>query len=142
MEATKAGFSHCLFMDDDASFHMENIARTYMFLAFSKDRRNAVAGAMINNTHKWAMWENGAWFDGSCHPLYCGTDLRDRGQVDLLVRLCYVVFLGTIGGLMFVESLNAIRNSRRDPSQLPNTSPSPPNSISGSRKTPPRYSSL
>lgn len=81
IEAEKAGFSHCLFMDDDASFHMENIARTYMFLALSRDPRNAVSGAMINNTHKWAMWENGAWFDGSCHPLDCGTDLRDRRDV-------------------------------------------------------------
>ncbi|MEJ6393755.1 sulfite exporter TauE/SafE family protein [Gymnodinialimonas sp. 2305UL16-5] len=34
------------------------------------------------------------------------------GQVDLLVRLCYVVFLGIIGALMFVESLNAIRKAR------------------------------
>lgn len=81
LEAEKAGFSHCLFMDDDASFHMENIARAYMFLALARDRRNAVAGAMINNTHKWAMWENGAWFDGSCHPMFCGTDLRNRDAV-------------------------------------------------------------
>ncbi len=34
------------------------------------------------------------------------------GQVDLLVKLCYVVFLGIIGGLMFFESLNAIRKAR------------------------------
>ncbi|MEQ8367808.1 MAG: sulfite exporter TauE/SafE family protein [Roseicyclus sp.] len=34
------------------------------------------------------------------------------GQVDLLVRLCYVVFLGVIGALMFVESLRAIRRAR------------------------------
>ncbi|MFN3143810.1 MAG: sulfite exporter TauE/SafE family protein [Paracoccaceae bacterium] len=40
------------------------------------------------------------------------TALREIGQVDLLVRLCYVVFLGVIGGLMFFESLNAIRRSR------------------------------
>ncbi|MWD26755.1 TSUP family transporter [Aquicoccus sp. SCR17] len=39
--------------------------------------------------------------------------LRSLGQVDLLVRLCYVVFLGVIGGLMFVESVRAIRRSRR-----------------------------
>lgn len=37
--------------------------------------------------------------------------LRAIGQVDLLVRLCYVVFLGIIGALMFVESLNAIRKT-------------------------------
>ncbi|MEO1677724.1 MAG: sulfite exporter TauE/SafE family protein [Pseudomonadota bacterium] len=38
--------------------------------------------------------------------------LKSLGQVDLLVRLCYVVFLGVIGGLMFIESLNALRRSR------------------------------
>ena len=37
--------------------------------------------------------------------------LRSLGQVDLLVRLCYVVFLGIIGSLMFVESLRAIRRA-------------------------------
>ncbi|MDJ0822551.1 MAG: sulfite exporter TauE/SafE family protein [Paracoccaceae bacterium] len=38
--------------------------------------------------------------------------LKSLGQVDLLVRLCYVVFLGVIGGLMFIESLNALRKTR------------------------------
>lgn len=38
--------------------------------------------------------------------------LKELGQVDLLVKLCYVVFLGIIGSLMFVESLNAIRRSK------------------------------
>ncbi len=39
--------------------------------------------------------------------------LRAIGQVDLLVRLSYVVFLGIIGGLMFIESLNAMRKARK-----------------------------
>ncbi|WP_420862714.1 sulfite exporter TauE/SafE family protein [Algirhabdus cladophorae] len=39
--------------------------------------------------------------------------LKAAGQVDLLVKLCYVVFLGVIGGLMFIESLNAIRATKR-----------------------------
>jgi uncharacterized membrane protein YfcA len=39
--------------------------------------------------------------------------LKSLGQVDLLVKLCYVVFLGIIGSLMFVESLNAIRRSKK-----------------------------
>lgn len=38
--------------------------------------------------------------------------LKSMGQVDLLVKLCYVVFLGIIGGMMFFESLRAIRKSR------------------------------
>ncbi|WP_297770878.1 sulfite exporter TauE/SafE family protein [uncultured Roseovarius sp.] len=39
--------------------------------------------------------------------------LKSQGQVDLLVKLCYVVFLGVVGGMMFVESLRAIRQTRR-----------------------------
>ncbi|MFY0635697.1 MAG: sulfite exporter TauE/SafE family protein [Vannielia sp.] len=38
--------------------------------------------------------------------------LRQLGQVDLLVTLCYVVFLGIIGALMFIESLNALRRTK------------------------------
>ncbi|MDA0186657.1 MAG: sulfite exporter TauE/SafE family protein [Proteobacteria bacterium] len=41
------------------------------------------------------------------------------GQVDLLVKLCYVVFLGIIGGLMFFESLRAIRRARRPAGSVP-----------------------
>lgn len=76
LEARAAGASHCLFMDDDAAFHMENIARAYVFLALARNSQTALAGAMINTTHKWAIWENGAWFDGACRPLHNGTDLR------------------------------------------------------------------
>jgi uncharacterized membrane protein YfcA len=38
--------------------------------------------------------------------------LKSIGQVDLFVRLSYVLFLGIIGALMFVESLNAILKTR------------------------------
>jgi uncharacterized membrane protein YfcA len=39
--------------------------------------------------------------------------LKSIGQVDLLVRLCYVVFLGVVGALMFIESLTAIRKGKK-----------------------------
>ena len=39
--------------------------------------------------------------------------LKAIGQVDLLVKLSYVLFLGIIGSLMFVESLRAIMKSRK-----------------------------
>ena len=38
--------------------------------------------------------------------------LREQGQVDLLVSLCYVVFLGIVGALMFFESLRAWRRTK------------------------------
>ena len=39
--------------------------------------------------------------------------LKSLGQVDLLVKLCYVIFLGVVGGLMFIESLRALYKSKR-----------------------------
>lgn len=78
IEARAAGATHCLFMDDDASFHVENIRRTYAFLALARDPATALAGAMITNTRKYEMFENGAIFDGVCRPQHQETDLRDR----------------------------------------------------------------
>ena len=52
---------------------------------------------------------------GSSLGLLLFNYLRSLGQVDLLVSLFYVVFLGIIGTLMFVESLNAIRRSKQPP---------------------------
>ena len=37
--------------------------------------------------------------------------LRELGQVELLVSLCYVVFLGIVGALMFIESIRAWRRT-------------------------------
>ena len=45
--------------------------------------------------------------------------LKAQGQVDLLVRLCYVAFLGVVGGLMLVESLRALRRTRRQVASPP-----------------------
>jgi len=80
-EAEAWGFDHCLFMDDDAAFHMESIHRTLAFLSRALDPATAVAGAMISNTHKWAMWEAGALFDRHCRPQQGGRDLRRRDEV-------------------------------------------------------------
>src|SRR4029078_3476140 len=39
--------------------------------------------------------------------------LRRLGQLDLIVSLAYVTFLGAVGGLMLTESVRAIVNARR-----------------------------
>lgn len=81
MEAKARGASHCLFMDDDASIHMQSLERTWQLLAYAKDSRTAVAGAMISDQYRWEIWENGARFSARCLPLHMGTDLRDFRQV-------------------------------------------------------------
>ncbi|MCY4230470.1 MAG: sulfite exporter TauE/SafE family protein, partial [Alphaproteobacteria bacterium] len=39
--------------------------------------------------------------------------LRGLGQIDLVISLCYVVFLGIVGSLMMAESLRALLRKRR-----------------------------
>lgn len=39
--------------------------------------------------------------------------LRRLGQLDLVISLLYVLFLGSVGSLMLVESVNAIRKTRK-----------------------------
>ncbi len=39
--------------------------------------------------------------------------LKEAGQVDTLVRICYVALLGIIGSLMLVESIRAVRRTRQ-----------------------------
>jgi uncharacterized protein len=50
---------------------------------------------------------------GSTIGVYVFKLLRELGQVDLVISLLYVVFLGSIGSLMFAESLRAMLRSRR-----------------------------
>jgi len=81
LAAQERGASHCLFMDDDASVHMDAITRTWMMLAYATDPGTAIAGAVANAQHRWQLWENGALFDRVCLPQHMGLDLRDAGQV-------------------------------------------------------------
>ena len=49
---------------------------------------------------------------GSVCGVLLFTLLRRIGQLDLVVSLLYVIFLGGVGGLMLVESLQSMRRSR------------------------------
>ncbi len=50
---------------------------------------------------------------GSSVGVWIFTLLRSLGQVDLLIKLSYVLFLGVVGSLMFLESVRAILRRRR-----------------------------
>ncbi|MEM1346425.1 MAG: sulfite exporter TauE/SafE family protein [Pseudomonadota bacterium] len=50
---------------------------------------------------------------GSALGVQLFTWLRALGQVELLVSLCYVVFLGVVGALMLIESVQALRRAQR-----------------------------
>ncbi len=48
---------------------------------------------------------------GASVGIYLFTLLRNLGQLDLIISLFYVVFLSVIGGLMLIESINALRRA-------------------------------
>jgi uncharacterized protein len=50
---------------------------------------------------------------GSTAGVWIFSILRSLGQIDLVIKLSYVLFLGIIGGLMFLESARSILRSRR-----------------------------
>ncbi len=51
---------------------------------------------------------------GATIGIYIFSWLRRLGQLDLIISLLYVVFLGTVGGLMLAESLRALRRAARN----------------------------
>ncbi|MBF0335237.1 MAG: sulfite exporter TauE/SafE family protein [Alphaproteobacteria bacterium] len=57
-------------------------------------------------------------FVGSSFGVWLFRLLRGLGQIDLTIKLSYVVFLGVIGGLMLVEGIETLRRDRR-PSGAP-----------------------
>ncbi len=61
----------------------------------------------------------GGGFVGSFLGIWIFNYLKSLGQIDLFVRILYVVLLGGVGALMFVESLRAILRARGDMRPLP-----------------------
>ena len=86
---------------------------------------NQVVGASIsgclghwqrNNVDvKMGLFLLGGGLAGSSLGVFIFRLLRHLGQIDLTISLCYVILLGTLGGLMFVEGLKAMLRHRKSP---------------------------
>ncbi|MGB7433140.1 MAG: sulfite exporter TauE/SafE family protein [Ahrensia sp.] len=50
---------------------------------------------------------------GSMLGIYIYSTLLALGQLDLIVSILYVVFLGTVGGLMMIESVRSMRRAKK-----------------------------
>ena len=70
-------YTHCLFMDDDASCEVEGIKRAISFLEHALDHKTALAGAMLREAEVFRQFENGAKFDGVCKAVKPNLDLRE-----------------------------------------------------------------
>ncbi len=84
---------------------------------------NEIVGASVSGA--LAHWRRGAidfrmgavllagGVVGSFAGVWLFQILRGTGQIDLLISLCYVVFLGSVGSLMFIESTRALVRRKR-----------------------------
>lgn len=63
-------YTHCLFMDDDASCEVESIRRAYALLQYTTTEKFAVAGAQLSESYSRQMYEKGAVFKHNCTPLH------------------------------------------------------------------------
>lgn len=78
MHLSQNGFSHCLFMDDDASCEIESIKRTVAILQYAISDRVAVSGAMLLDVEPYRIHEKGARYNnGDWKPHKSGLDVRN-----------------------------------------------------------------
>ncbi len=79
------GYTHCLFMDDDASCEIESIRRTYALYSYAKpEDRIAVSGTLILEDRADRVYEKGGIYEGgACHPAKLGVCLSaQRGLLE------------------------------------------------------------
>lgn len=74
-------YTHCLFMDDDASCEIESICRAYALLQYATLEKFAVAGAQLRDAFPHHLYEKGARFDFHCHPLHYDRNMKDIHQL-------------------------------------------------------------
>ncbi len=79
----KGNYTHCVFMDDDASCEPGCIFRSISFLRHLNDPSIAISGAMLIDTDPAIQWEKGAYFEGYCKAIHRGYNVTD---VDTLVK--------------------------------------------------------
>ena len=71
-----ATYTHCLFMDDDASCEIESIRRAYVFLQYTKVEKTAVAGSLLREVEPYRLFEKGGYFSKVGQPIKSGFDMR------------------------------------------------------------------
>jgi hypothetical protein len=70
-------FTHCLFMDDDASCEIESIRRTHNILSYGLSQGFSIAGSLLREIEPYRLFEKGAKFNGrGVQPLKSGMDMR------------------------------------------------------------------
>jgi hypothetical protein len=74
----RGSYTHCIFMDDDASCHFESIARTKRLFEYATLPRLAVTGSMLLDNPSYLQHEFTAYVDKICQPRLSKLDLREQ----------------------------------------------------------------
>lgn len=82
-------FTHCLFMDDDASFELDAIKRAYALMQYSTDKNLAIGGILLEDNHPYLVWEAGAQYINTplTHHTIHNYQLTDARLIDNLLFL-------------------------------------------------------
>lgn len=75
------GYTHALFMDDDASTEGESIIRSYRIFQYTQLKKLALAGSLHKENTPGIIYEKGALFDGMCKPLKMNLNIEHIGGV-------------------------------------------------------------
>lgn len=96
----EGSYTHCLFMDDDASCEVESIRRAYALLQYTTTEKFAVAGAQLRELATWQVHEKGAIFSTlSYTSLHHSMDARNINDV---LKMEYDTFKPNYGGWWFL----------------------------------------
>lgn len=79
LEARDRGFTHCLFMDDDAASSAESIKRVFAFYSYYQvNQKTAIAGILFHQDHEWVVHEAGGYYRrGRVAPINCGRNANE-----------------------------------------------------------------
>lgn len=74
-------YTHCIFMDDDASCEIESIRRVFALHTFSDIANLAIAGSILDENETHILKEKGAVFNGKCIALKSGLDMLNANEL-------------------------------------------------------------
>lgn len=80
----KNKYTHCLFMDDDASSEPESIIRCIRFLEFCRDDSVAISGMILKEERPRELHEKGGKYHGTGSPICGGLDLIQNESLNII----------------------------------------------------------
>lgn len=83
------GFTHCLFMDDDASCESEGVKRVYAFYSYYDGNEHiGISGILLQNLYPNVVHEAGGYFKkGRAYAINAGLNIEDPYCLGLLDHL-------------------------------------------------------